>query len=281
MWDDKGTLNNQIDSTNIFEDFTSDASLWADVKKQEKKKSRDIFYYLKVGWNFLKVLNLIVFLLLISFYVYSFFQNRVSSENYSFLEPVCQFILWDVSSDVSWCYSVSGFLNKINSDRDSIKTSQFKRIEPLFQHVYTLDNFKNSKSMTFLLDRSENRLRTLDVISEFDSIKNSFESVDKSKVVCYDMVIQDDMSLTARCDAYSSDWDSDITNADWVKRSGTSVSIASSFIDFIDNSPDSKFSVSNKQKIFQYTNVSGNGIYTRKTNFDLNLRYIDSNSLSL
>jgi len=86
------------------------------------------------------------------------------------------------------------------------------------------------------------------------------------------------MTLSARCEAYSSDWDSDITGVDNSKFSGTSISVASSFIDFLENS---EFTVVSKQKIFDFETVSGNGIYTKKTSFDLELRYTDTNNLAL
>ena len=89
------------------------------------------------------------------------------------------------------------------------------------------------------------------------------------------------MTLSARCEAYSSDWDSDITTIQDDKNSGTSISIASSFIDFIENTEDTNFKVINRQKTFDYNSVSGNGIYTKRTDFDLYLKYTDTNNLTL
>ena len=281
MSDNKAKQNSQIDSTNIFEDFKADTKLWKEIKDQEQKAAKDMFYYLKIFTGWFKVINLIAILCVCVFLLYSFFQNRESFENYSFLSPVCNLFLWDVGSDVSGCYWLTSFSNKIDQDIKVKKEAQFERVLPLFEHVYELDNFTNSREVSFLLDTSESRLRPLKILSAFDVLKNKFEPIDKSKIQCFDLVIRDDMTLSARCEAYSSDWDSDITGIDNSKSSGTSISVASSFIDFLENTAWSQFSVISKQKVFDFETVSGNGIYTKKTNFDLELRYTDTNNLAL
>jgi len=252
MWDKKTNTNAQIDSTNIFEDFTWDSALWKEVKAEEKKQARDMFYYLKVGGNFMKIVNLLLVLMVCSFLIYSFFQNRDSSENYGFFAPICNLFLWDVANEVSGCFGVNYYSWQVATSLEKTKKDQFDKITPLFQHVYELDNFSNSKEISFLLEKTDSRLK------------------------------RDDMTLSARCEAYSSDWDSDITTTDKNdKNAGTSISIASSFVDFIENADGSHFKVMDKQKIFDYTNVSGNWIYTKKTDFDLNLRYTNTNNLAL
>ena len=281
MPDNKTNSNTQIDSTNIFEDFKADAQLWKDVQAQEQKAAKDVFYYLKLATGWLKVINLITVLCICVFLLYSFFQNRESFENYSFLWPVCHLFLWDVAWDVSGCYSLASFSNQAHQDLELKKQSQFERVLPLFEHVYELDNFTSSREVNFLLGTSQSRLRPMKILSDFDTLKNKFEPIDKSKVQCFDIVIRDDMTMSARCEAYSSDWDSDITGADNTKSSGTSISVASSFIDFVDNAQWSQFNVMSKQKVFDFETVSGNGIYTKKTSFDLELQYTDTNNLAL
>lgn len=281
MSDNKAGSNPQIDSTNIFEDFASDTQLWEDVRAQEKKESKDVFYYIKAFSELFKILNLVLILGVCLFLIYSFFQNKQELENYSFLSPICNLFLWDISSEVSGCHGVKAYSSKIQTDLAAIKKSQFDQIAPLFEHVYELDNFTSSKSVTFLLNKADSRLKPLSILAEFDAIKNKFEPIDKSKIQCFDMTIKDDMTLTTRCEAYSSDWDSDISSVDNEKSSGTSISVASSFIDFIENTQWSNFKIVNRQKVFDHTNVSGNGIYTKKTEFDLNLRYTNTSNLAL
>jgi len=281
MPDNKTNSNTQIDSTNIFEDFKTDVKLWKEVKAQEKKASKDIFYYLKIFTGGFKVINLIAVLCICVFLLYSFFQSRESLENYSFLWPVCSLFLWDVWSEVSGCYWLTAFSSKTDQDINLVKEKHFERVIPLFEHVYELDNFVSSSEVSFLLKTSESRLRPMKILSDFDELKNKFEPIDKSKVQCFDIVIRDDMTLSARCEAYSSDWDSDITWPENNKASGTSISVASSFIDFLENTQGSQFDVSSKQKVFDFETVSGNGIYTKKTSFDLELRYTGTNNLAL
>jgi len=281
MSENKKNPNPQIDSTNIFEDFKSDVNLWKEVKQQEERAARDIFYYLKLFTGIFKIFNLIAVLCICIFLLYSFFQNRETLENYSFLSPVCSFFLWDVAWEISGCYSLESFSNKVNGDLDTEQKSQFERVSPLFEHVYELDNFTNSNEVNFLLNSSDSRLKPMKILSDFDELKNKFEPIDKSKIQCFDIVIRDDMTLSARCEAYSSDWDSDITWVDDDTASGTSISVASSFIHFLENAQSTPFSVLWKQKVFDFETISGNGIYTKKTGFDLNLRYIDTNNLAL
>lgn len=271
----------KIDSTNIFEDFTSDTKLWKEVKAQEEKQSKDAFHYIKLSTEFLKILNLIFILWICIFSAYSFFQSRDTLENYSLFEPICGLFLWEVADNVSGCYWLTAFTDKLKADANSLKQEQFDEVAPLFEHVYELDNFTNSKSITFLLEKTDTRLQPLTILSDFDELKNKFEPIDKSKVQCFDIVIRDDMTLSARCEAYSSDWDSDISTIENDKKSWTSISVASSFIDFIENSETSNFNLINKQKVFDYTNVSWNGIYTKKTDFDIDLQYNDTNNLAL
>lgn len=281
MLDDKTNSNSQIDSTNIFEDFKTDTKLWKEVKDQEKKAAKDVFYYLKIFTGCFKILNLVAILCVCVFLLYSFFQNRDSLDNYSFLAPVCSLFLWDVADEVSGCYSLEGFSNKTSTDLKVAQEEQFDRVVDLFEYVYELDNFANSSEVNFLLNASESRLKPLEILWNFDLLKNKFEPIDKSKVQCSDIVIRDDMTLSARCEAFSSDWDSDITWLDNSKNSWTSISIASSFIQFLENDSESNFKLITKQKVFDFETVSGNGIYTKKTSFDLELRYTDTNNLAL
>ena len=43
----------------------------------------------------------------------------------------------------------------------------------------------------------------------FDELKNTFSPTDKGEISCYDLYIRDN-SLSISCDAFSSDWNSDI-----------------------------------------------------------------------
>lgn len=86
------------------------------------------------------------------------------------------------------------------------------------------------------------------------------------------------------CDAYSSRWDRNIVWLNWNNQksenvSGTSISIASSFINFLEKN-STQFTLTDKQKEFSYNDVADYGWYSRKTNFKLSLK-LTSNTLLL
>jgi len=76
--------------------------------------------------------------------------------------------------------------------------------------VYEAQNLIFSRKISFLLDRSKNREKPLEILSEFDRLKNIFEPLDKSEIECSNIVINGKSELFADCNAYSSDWNTDI-----------------------------------------------------------------------
>lgn len=96
------------------------------------------------------------------------------------------------------------------------------------------------------------------------------------RIQCEDFNINEDFILTAKCIAYSSDFAKDIKwfdGTDNDRISGTSISVANSFLNYIDKQSD-VFTLIDRQKKFQlqeffseYTNFS------KKTDFDLKLQY--------
>jgi hypothetical protein len=70
--------------------------------------------------------------------------------------------------------------------------------------IYEKENFLKSKDVTFLLDKSENKLQMIEVLERFDSLKKDFLSVDKSRIQCKNMSIDStEKTLSITCDAYS------------------------------------------------------------------------------
>jgi hypothetical protein len=49
----------------------------------------------------------------------------------------------------------------------------------------------------------------LEILSEFDKMKDLFSSTDKSEITCYDILIIEDI-ISMSCDSFSSDWNTDI-----------------------------------------------------------------------
>lgn len=144
--------------------------------------------------------------------------------------------------------------------------------------MYDIRNFNLSRKVLFLLDKTENRSEPLTVLSAFDELKNKYAPVDKSEITCYNIEIYDDRTLDVTCDAYASDWDAKIVDVkDGVIQSisggGTSVSRASSFINFLETYPGTYFTIESKPEEFVSTEVR-QGPYTNKTTIQLRMKYI-------
>lgn len=273
-----------IQSDNIFEDFDTDSSLWEEIKSHEEKEKRDIYFYLKVSNTFLKIFNGCFFLVIAVLFVYSFLQSQESSTRYSFLTPICWIFLWDAANDLDTCYSASYYLNSQTDLMTEEKINQTEEIGNIIGDIYLVDNFIYSEVVSFLVNLSQNNLEPTKILAEFDALKNKYEPIDKSKISCNTIVINKPGIFEARCEAFSSDWDNEILEIQdgilggsdsW----GTSISVASSFIDFIENEPNKTFTVLDKQKVFFVSNVTGRWIYTKKTPFVLRLWYNTNNTI--
>jgi len=99
-----------------------------------------------------------------------------------------------------------------NSEEDieRLKESQTKDISGLIGDIYLVDNFIYSKIVSFLISTSKNSLKTTEILSDFDALKNKYEPIDKSKISCSNIYIREPGILEARCDAFSSDWDTQV-----------------------------------------------------------------------
>ncbi len=267
------------ESSDIFEWFSSDESLLQDVDEFEKNTKKDIYDHANTLWNVFKICNIVLLVLCICIGVYIHVQQDNTLSNSSVLDPFCKILVWDVPTKQPHCSSIASLSESIKADLIDMKSQQFSAIAYLIEPLYLATDFINSSEVLFLLDKTQDRLKPLAILEEFDRLKNTFESADKSAVNCYNIEIQENR-MSARCDAYSSDWDRTITLPDgttqW-KIWGTSISIASSFLDFIESN-SSDLRVIDKPKYFSAESVSWeNGWYTKKTTFFLQIEYINDN----
>jgi len=92
----------------------------------------------------------------------------------------------------------------------SIKNDLFRGVLILLPEVYKSENFLNSKEVIFLIDKGETRLRPLKILSLFDDLKNEFEAIDKSKISCNNISIDENFIFSTNCSVYSSAWESGI-----------------------------------------------------------------------
>jgi len=277
------TNNPDINSENIFDEFTDTKEIKAELEKTDKNIEKDIYYYLKKLGTLLLSCNIIVLLLLILCFVYIYIQNGTDKKEYSFLSPVCQYFLWTNEIYSSTCYWVTPILEEYNTKLENISSELSQKVLPLLWEKYSLENYNLSRKVAFILEKWDNRSMPLEMLGEFDALKDIFSATDKSEISCYDInIMWDIMSMT--CDSFSSDWNTDIigvedtllTTRSWW---GTSISKASSFINFLEHYSWSPFSIVEKPALF--TSESTTWPYTRKTSFQFSLRYVKQIELDI
>lgn len=271
------------ETENIFNEFTENINLKKEVEKIEEKSKKDMYYYLKHSNSVLFSMNVLAAFLLILFSAYYFVQNSQNRE-FSFLSPICAVFLWSAHRDIWGC---SGIVKALAESEEKLKLHQDMQVEmitPILWDVYTLENFNLSPKVTFLLDKTENRVRPTEILKSFDEIKNSYSPIDKQEILCYDLEISSERILSLSCDVFSSDWDTKILSLkDGVSTIipwwGTSITRASSFIHFIENTTDSPFRIIASPDSLSSVNVSS-WPYTLKTNISLQLEYFNPESLT-
>lgn len=271
--------SSDINSTNIFDEFGSDnLSLMEEVEKLKEEAQKDIYYYLNIAW---KILGYIFWLFLLLFLVllsYLYIQKSDSFYDKAFLDPVCNFMLWETPnpSDYIGCSSISS-TNKFYIEKlGDLKKEQAIKVFPLISLVYEQENFLKSKEITFLLNKSENKFKVLDVLSRFDKLKNDYVWIyNKDRIVCSDILLDsEDNIFSVKCEAFSSDFDNKILWLSWARDDllwGTSISIANSFLNYIERT-SKDFTLIDKQRVFKSSNITWEKGYTNKTPFDITLK---------
>ena len=147
-----------------------------------------------------------------------------------------------------------------------------------------------SSEIQFLLDKKINRLKPLDILNEFDLLVNDFVQSDKSMIECKDIKVDNEYVLSAKCTAYSSDWESRL-NLPWVNwerwndiKEWTSMTVAASFLNYLEKTKTNKnFKLLEKQKVFQSSSVLLDSLESRRTTeFEIQMKYDNlSKNLSL
>ncbi len=265
---------------NIFDEFTNSEEIRKEIAQSDMSSEKDIYFYLKKISSVLLVLNILtlLFILLGMFYIYV--QNGEQKKEYSYLSPVCSLFLGSNEYFPNTCYWVSALLSEYQSKLWEETQNQVTTILPLLWQVYSLENFNLSKKVSFILEKSENRLRATEILSEFDRIKNIFSPTDKWEIDCYDITISASI-LDVTCDSYSSDWNTDILTVNdttllSLPGGGTSISKASSFLNFIESYSNSSFEVIEKPTKFNAENTQKSP-YTQKTTFQFQLLFKQNN----
>jgi len=273
-----------INSENIFDEFTGSQDIQQELDQNDKNNEKDIYYYMKKVNTFLHSINILIFLWVICCFWYIYIQNNEEKTEYSFLSPMCSLFLWRDTIYPNTCYGVTPTLREYTNRLDALSLKQSESILPLLWDRYSLENYNLSKKVNFILSKWEDRLRPLEILSEFDKMKDIFSSTDKSEITCYDIFIsQNAISMT--CDSFSSDWNTDILSVEntllkTVSWGGTSISKASSFVNFFEKYTTSPFIITQKPE-FYTSEAFQSWPYTRRTTFEFSLLYTQPASLEI
>jgi len=282
MWEEKNkkNINNDV-WKNIFDEFIQDKT--QDSSEKNKKKSYQVYDYLRVVSKILVFINVFLFITIVLWLYYNSTQANEERKELAFLEPICNVLVWDVYSSWNPCYSVSYLLSDYQKKFNTLEESTIKRIFPLISDIYSITNFNFSDKVVFLNKNSNDRLKPLIILEDFDSIKREFTS-ERSNVSCQNISLSENI-MSLSCDIYSSDWDTNIIDLQGGIRSTlewwwTSISRASSFINFIESHNSARFRIIQKPQVFSSNDFTDDGPYTQFTTVDLTLQYVNPDFLS-
>lgn len=279
--DINSSVSTDENTTNIFDEFSTDSSLVDEVEKLKEKDNKDLYYYLSLSSNVLQKLFVLMSVLFVILYWYTYIQKSETFTDNSLIDPICSIFVDSSITKPEWTtYCSSIAFTKIFYDNllEKVKLEQSEKILWNIVQIYEESNFTKTKELVFLLDKSMNRISIIDIIEKFDLLKSDFWWIDKSKIQCERLNIEvATNTLNISCTSYSKWYEWGIIWFSWRKNEEedtwwTSISIANSFLNFIEkNSKD--FILKDRQKVFNIINVSGeSNWYTNKTSFDVKLK---------
>lgn len=272
-----------VSTDNIFKELSWWIDFWDDKKDEKKEIKKDVIYYLELSKKIFIWVNIWFFVLLFFFFSYLKIQNNVNLYSKSILDPICFLVLSDdMKNTWDYCSSVKSLESDYKTKIESLKKDIITKLSSLAEDIYSIENFAYSREVSFLLDTESNKLNIVNLMNDFDRMKNDFSTWDKKMLVCDKIKITKD-EADFECDAYSSSWETTaikwwwIVWETWDRNTSliqwTSISIASSFLNFIEKNPWYNFRVLEKQKIFSSEVVVWEWPYVRKTTFNFKLKY--------
>lgn len=268
-----------IDSSNIFDEFET-GELQEEL--EAKKKKKDLYDYLSMIWSWISAIFWLAFIIALIWFLYTFYQKSEKTDGLAILSPVCFVFTWDTPwINSSSCNSIVSLNQYYKEKIEETKTSQFTKINNLLEEVYKIENFNKSKEVIFLTTQTQNKVPVTQILNDFDNLIYEYDSSKLNQILCSDIIIDESMIVTMECSTYT--WDSDrsirgMSGND--KISGTSITLANSFLYYIENNSD-KFILQDKQKTFKKEPYySDDNIYTSETSFELKMQYIPNNNLT-
>lgn len=281
--------NTWINDWNIFSELSWELDFW---KKDEYKINviKDKMYYMKLCWTVLLYINIVLFLITSFFYTYLYIQNDSSMYNTAYLDTFCWLLLSkDMKNTWEHCSSVASLIPKYNEETEELKKEFSKKISWIIYDLYIKNNFNNSDEVKFLLKNSKDRMKIINILNDFDNMKNDFSGWDKGMIKCSNTNITDNNTLTINCDVYSSSWEEKDNNWKWIIWSTwnrnsslmewSSITLAASFLNFIEKNPKYNFELVDKQKSFTSESIVWDDTsYVKKTTINMKLKYINLNN---
>lgn len=288
--------NSQIDNlseANIFSELSWELDFW--LKKEEKVEvKKDKLYYIKLAWKVMLYINIAFWSILFLFYIFLSVQNSNLFYSKSYLDPFCFIILSDDEKNTwDYCSSVSSLLTDYENKINLLTKDTSKKLSWLIWDLYSIENFVNSKEINFLAENKNSRLLVLNMLNDFDNLKNDFTWMDKKKISCNDIKVYKDSTMQVVCDVNSSSWEISSWNWEWIvwfswdrkqwTIDGSSITIAASFLNFIERNPWYNFQLIEKQKDFKADSIAWDETsYVKKTTIKFKLKYNNiKNNISL
>lgn len=264
------------DEINIFDEFNADNSLEKDVEWLNKENNKDMFYYLNFYWKILQILFFTFFLVILFVWGYVYIQKNDKLQSQSFLNPLCFVFMWEIPYSDTNCSSIAYTDIFYKEKLTDLKDTFAEKIIDIMPKVYENESFLRTKEVSFLLDKTTERLNILQVIENFDKLKSSFNWIDKKRLVCNNYSINtEDNIMSVDCKAYSKWYEKSIIGFSWEKTDEllkwTSISVASSFLNYIDKNSD-YFSLLDKEKMFSLNPIIWEYGYTKETSFSISLK---------
>lgn len=286
------TVDVKKKSDNIFSELSWELDFWHEQEVFVAQK-KDKVYYLKLWSSLMSITNIFLFVFTLIWTWFFLVQNNNSFYSKPFLDPFCQILLSDdIKNTWDYCSSVASLLSDYNKKTIDLKNEITDKLSLIINDTYIIENFINSKEVTFLIDNKNNRLKVLNILNDFDNLKNDFSGLDKKMMDCVNIKITNDSLLEATCNVNSSSWE--LSNWEWKwiiwytwdRNSslieGTSITIAASFLNFIQKNPRYNFQLIEKQKDFASQSIVWEWSYVKKTSINLKLKYNNlKSSLSL
>ncbi|MDD5770346.1 MAG: hypothetical protein PHE25_05240 [Candidatus Gracilibacteria bacterium] len=271
------TINSPKKSDNIFEELSGTLDFGDTQDEYIGPKKKDKVYYLKLINSNLVLFNVIILIGISLLYGFLVVQDNETLYNKGFLDPFCDVLLSsEMKNTGDYCSSVASLLLDYKKKKSDLEEEIGKKLSLIIRDTYVIENFVNSKEVSFLMDSKNSRLKVLNILSDFDRMKNDFSGLDKGMIYCPKISMISGGELDITCDANSSGWNGGIIgyseDDSSQKVEGTSISIASSFLNFIERNSSYNFTLVEKPKVFTSDDVIGKG-YTKKTTINFKLKY--------